>query len=108
MRIDINPRLPDNPEPTVNWLNRFVLAVTTILRDIAQQLNNTAEGYMTAATNAYTAAPTTGSYAVGDFIRNSTPAETGTAGSKYVIMGWVCTTAGSPGTWKECRVLTGG
>ncbi len=39
------------------------------------------------------AAPTTGAHAVGEVVWNSTPAAAGT-------MGWVCTTAGTPGTWK--------
>lgn len=40
-----------------------------------------------------TAAPTTGTWAVGDKVHNSVPAASG-------YMGWVCTTAGTPGTWK--------
>ncbi|WP_367645853.1 right-handed parallel beta-helix repeat-containing protein [Paenarthrobacter ureafaciens] len=40
-----------------------------------------------------TAAPTVGTYSVGDIIWNSAPAASGT-------MGWVCVTAGTPGTWK--------
>jgi hypothetical protein len=43
--------------------------------------------------NLGTAAPSTGTWAVGDKIKNSTP----TAGG---YMGFVCTTAGTPGTWK--------
>lgn len=39
-----------------------------------------------------TAAPTTGTWKRGDIVYNSTPS----AGS---IMGWVCVTAGTPGTW---------
>jgi hypothetical protein len=45
-----------------------------------------------------TLAPTTGTYDVGKFIRNVTPTETGTAGSKYVVHGWSCNTAGTFGT----------
>lgn len=44
---------------------------------------------------------------VGDTIRNTAPAVAGTAGSQYVISGWVCTTQGDPGTWSEMRTLTG-
>jgi hypothetical protein len=40
-----------------------------------------------------TAAPTTGSWRVGDVVWNSAPSAGGTPG-------WVCTTAGTPGTWK--------
>jgi hypothetical protein len=43
----------------------------------------------------------------GDKIENTTASELGTAGSKYVIIGWVCTAQGDPGTWLEQRVLTG-
>ena len=41
-----------------------------------------------------TAAPTSGTYAVGDQLINTSP----TAGGN---IGWVCTTAGTPGTWKS-------
>lgn len=44
---------------------------------------------------------------VGDVIRNTNPSVLGTAGSRYVISGWVCTTQGDPGTWSEMRTLTG-
>lgn len=40
-----------------------------------------------------TAAPTTGTWRLGDIVYNSDPAST-----EYV--GWVCTAAGTPGTWK--------
>jgi len=45
-----------------------------------------------------TAAPTTGTWAVGDTAWNTAPAAAGTPG-------WVCTTAGTPGTWKAMAVL---
>jgi hypothetical protein len=40
-----------------------------------------------------TSAPTSGAWAVGDFVWNSAPAASG-------VLGWVCITAGTPGTWK--------
>jgi hypothetical protein len=40
-----------------------------------------------------TAAPVSGTWAVGDIVWNTTP----TAGG---FIGWTCTTAGTPGTWK--------
>ena len=43
--------------------------------------------------NRYSAAPTAGTWAVGDVVWNSAPTAGGT-------IGWVCTTAGTPGTWK--------
>ena len=78
-----------------------------IFSAIERQVNGLSEGSMQAHYNAYTAAPTTGTYAQGDFIKNSAPAEAGSVSSKYVILGWVCTVSGTPGTWLECRVLTG-
>jgi len=54
-----------------------------------------------------TAAPTTGTYRVGDKVLNTNPAEAGSALSKYMITGWSCTVAGTPGTWLENRTLTG-
>lgn len=40
-----------------------------------------------------TAAPTTGTWKVGDRVLNTTPAAAG-------YIGWVCVVAGTPGTWK--------
>jgi len=77
------------------------------LRDHAIQINALSEGRAFANYNAATAAPTDGAYAVGDFIKNSAPSELGVASSKYVILGWICVTAGTPGTFLQCRVLTG-
>lgn len=76
-------------------------------KQVAQQVNALSEGRLVATYNAYTAAPTTGTWAQGDYIKNSAPAEAGVALSKYVILGWVCTAAGTPGTWLQCRSLTG-
>lgn len=45
------------------------------------------------------AAPVSGTYKKGDFVLNQNP----TAGSQ---MGWICTTAGSPGTWKAFGAIT--
>lgn len=45
------------------------------------------------------AAPTTGTWKVGDLVYNVTP----TAGG---FVGWVCTTAGTPGTWKTFGAIT--
>jgi len=45
------------------------------------------------------AAPTTGTWAIGDRLYHTTPSAAGT-------MGWVCTTAGTPGTWKTFGAIT--
>ena len=77
------------------------------LREHATQVNLLSEGRIAAEYAATTAAPTTGTHARGDFVRNSEPSELGTASSKYVIFGWLCVTGGEPGTWVQCRFLTG-
>lgn len=43
------------------------------------------------------AAPTVGTAKVGDAVFNTAPAAGG-------VFAWVCTTAGTPGTWKEVAV----
>jgi hypothetical protein len=53
------------------------------------------------------AAPVSGAWIKGDRVINVSPSELGSGGSKYVIHGWVCTVAGTPGTWLEMRTLTG-
>ena len=52
-------------------------------------------------------APVGGTWQQGDFVRKFSPTEQGTSGSKYIVTGWSCVASGSPGTWVECRVLTG-
>ena len=44
-------------------------------------------------------APTAGTYAVGDWYRNPAPVPGGT-------FGWVCTVAGTPGTWNEFGAIS--
>lgn len=46
-----------------------------------------------------TAAPVTGDWIQGDIVFN-----TGASGSGFV--GWVCTTSGTPGTWKTFGVIS--
>lgn len=76
-------------------------------REIAQQVNAISEERLGGHYGASTAAPTTGTWARGDRVRNSTPSEAGVALSKYVITGWICTVGGTPGTWLAMRTLTG-
>ena len=104
-RISQDPRLP--VFGSIDYEKNLNFQLTVLLRQIALQLNNLSEGRLNAVNNAMTAAPTDGQYYQGDFVRNSEPEELGSAASKYVILGWVCVASGEPGTWKECRVLTG-
>lgn len=100
MRLQINPVFPRN-------LDQLARQLSSLWREVAQQVNGVSEGQMAAWHNARTAAPTSGKHAAGDFIYNSAPSELGTTGSKYVVHGWQCIAAGEPGTWVECRFLTG-
>lgn len=77
------------------------------LREHATQVNLLSEGRIAGFYQALTSAPLSGSYQQGDFVMNLTPTELGSAGSKYVIHGWQCVAAGTPGTWVQCRFLTG-
>jgi hypothetical protein len=95
MKLNIQPRSNVDAE-TARWF-----------REIAQQVNAISEGRQAGFYQAAAAAPTTGTSAVGDFVLNSAPVESGTAASKYIIHGFRCTVAGTPGTWLECRFLTG-
>lgn len=99
-KIDSEPRLP--PE-----LPRLIQKLTDMLRGIAVQVNGLSEGKQVASYAAMTAAPSTGTWGAGDFVLNSAISELGLIGSKYIIHGWRCTAGGTPGTWVECRFLTG-
>lgn len=94
MKLNTQPRIQADP---------------VLQRELAEHavlVNLLSNGRLAGTNNAMTAAPTAGGYAVGDFVRNSAPAEAGSSGSKYVVLGWVCT-ADNPLTFLPCRVLTG-
>jgi hypothetical protein len=81
-------------------------AVATTLTGVAMSVfPHTFESFLLPSSAG--ALPTTGTWARGDIVLNNTAAEAGTAGSKYVITGWVCVTAGTPGSWLQMRTLTG-
>lgn len=105
MRLEENPQLPQQPDSTYAQNLNFTLA--RLFRNIAAKVNSLADGRLAVIDNALTAAPTTGTWATGDFVRNSAPSELGTAGAKYVIYGWINTAGGTPGTFLQCRFLTG-
>lgn len=102
MRLQDNPYLPGDVPALVRQLD-------TLWRQLATQVNQISEGQLSAVNNAANSAPTGTAiaYRQGDFVRNSQPAELGAAGSRYVVHGWICTVAGSPGTWVQARYLTG-
>jgi hypothetical protein len=85
-------------------------ALVKYLRPLVQQLNGISSGSINSFTTAATAPPAAGSvtlYAAGDYIRNTAPSVLGSAGSQYVIKGWICVAGGKPGTWVQDRGLTG-
>jgi hypothetical protein len=98
MRIQTDPRLPASNDKTGPLTARLY----ELWRNLATSINGSAmwngEG---------TSAPTTGTWAQGDVYRNTAPVEAGSASSKYVTLGWICTVSGTPGTWLPMRVLTG-
>jgi hypothetical protein len=95
MKVSTQPRLAQQ-DPN---LRREMVEHATLL-------NLLTDGRIAGTHNAATAAPASGAYAMGDFVRNSAPAEAGTVGSKYLVLGWVCVDD-SPLTFLPCRVLTG-
>ena len=94
-KLNVTPRTNEDAE-TTRWY-----------RQIAMQVNALSEGKMAGLYQATTAAPTSGTWAQGDYVANSTPTELGIALSKYTIAGWRCVASGTPGTWVQCRQLTG-
>lgn len=102
MKLSVDPRLPQAGD-----LQDLKQRLSLLFRDIAIQVNQVSEGQLQGTYNAGTAAPSAGTYRQGDFIRNSQPTEQGTAGSKYLVAGWMCVAGGAPGTWVQCRYLTG-
>ena len=95
MKLNVTPRVNVDAE-TARWY-----------REIARQVNGLSEGSQVAFYTAMTAAPTTGTWALGDFVLNSAPVESGAVFAKYIVHGWRCTAGGTPGTWVQCRFLTG-
>ena len=100
MRLDTRPRFPADPKLMERKLTDLFVATNT-------QVNQLTEGVASSVHNSGTAAPTAGMFSVGDFVKNSAPSELGSVGSRYVVLGFICTGAGTPGTFLQCRALTG-
>lgn len=81
---------------TDNVYNGRILANTTQERALFGVMQDTGSNiYIQDAANRVlwgSAAPTTGAWSRGDIVWNATPANNG-------VSGWVCVSAGSPGTW---------
>lgn len=100
------PGIPFSTADPASYEARFNTQVRRHIEDIRLDLEQKRMNRL-AAYNYATAAPTGGTWAVGDKVWNSAPAEAGVVTSKYVLVGWICTVAGAPGTWLEMRTLTG-
>lgn len=103
--IPFDPRLPIPPSD--DYQKKLSFQLVSVLRDLGQRLDLLSSGFLSGHRNTATSIPTTGTWAKGDFVLNSTPTEAGAGGSKYIVHGWRCTVAGTPGTWLQCRFLTG-
>lgn len=93
--------------PDLTRINDLPSLVTALQREfdrLAVELRRSQEGRLYGQRTG-TAAPTTGSHAQGDVLRNSNPANV-SATPDYVLYGWLCTVAGTPGTWVELRIPT--
>lgn len=105
MRLEENPQLPMNPDTA--YLVALTQFLSRVLKNTAQKVNQIGDGRITGSDFTAASIPTTGMFKQGDVIRNSAPVEAGTAGTKYVVLGWICTVSGSPGTLLPIRALTG-
>ncbi|WP_434115839.1 hypothetical protein [Paraburkholderia caffeinilytica] len=54
-----------------------------------------------------TSVPVAGTWAAGRYMWNYAPVLAGPAGCQYVVRGWTCVAAGTPGTWVQDCALSG-
>ena len=98
--------LPQSPHPVESYETRLNFQLNREIGDLKDK-DEAVRMNRLSAYNSATAAPTGNTWAIGDIVRNSAPAEAGGVGSKYVVWGYICTVSGTPGTWLEMRTLTG-
>jgi hypothetical protein len=99
-RLNTEARLPQDGN-----MSALLRRLADLQRENAALVNALAEGRIAGSVNALPAAPVTGNFTPGDFVRNSAPTELGAAGSKYVVEGWMCLAA--PATFVQKRFFTG-
>lgn len=89
--VTTDVRLAAGPKAVAEWLNVRMANAAAPVNFPATALPSGGTGL----TNEYfnNAIPTAGTYRLGDRVWNNAPAASGT-------IGWVCTAAGTPGTWK--------
>ena len=110
MRIEEQARMPVHIPQMLwqEWVRSLQITLPGYLQRMARQLNLLSDGRFDAVNLSGTTAPTTGTWAQGDVLRNSNPTEvTSSAGDNYVLYGWICVAGGTPGTWEELRIPTG-
>lgn len=100
---------PDIRIPDVS-VGAAVTAIRDEFRRHATQVNLVSEGRIDGHYNARSVIPA-GPGKVLDkvwrTVEQGASVEEGAAGSKYVVVGYICVLSGDPGTWREMRVLTG-
>jgi hypothetical protein len=94
MKLPVDPRLPSG--------ETLVRRLTDLFKPLLEQVNSLTEGRIASVHNAQTSYPTTGTWAAGDFIRNSAPSNSGGVS----VFGWVCVASGTPGTWHAIKSVT--
>jgi len=105
MKLDPQPSIPADADGMRRRLS-------DLIKRTNEKVNALIEGRASALYAAQTSYPTTGTWAVGDYVHNSAPAEVGTTPNKYVVYGWKRLTNGDSNTagtdWVEDRRATGG
>lgn len=94
-KLNDYPLLPADP-------GQLYRKLTDEFRATNLRVNQLSRGDIEGSYNAATSIPPSTEGAQGDFIRNRTPTEVGSAGSKYVVLGWM--RLGSD--WVACRAPT--
>jgi hypothetical protein len=95
--IEINPQSSPNGGDTFTAYTTS--AAKTTITGIGTTKVTSAGTYVYQAYPLLSAAPTTGTWAVGNIVYNTAPASAG-------YIGWVCTVAGTPGTWKTFGLIS--
>jgi hypothetical protein len=91
--------------PTIQVSQAQILSYATKTAAAVQGITNVLSGAYNPKIGAVhfgrkdSAIPTTGTWVVGDVVYNSAPASAG-------FIGWVCTVAGTPGTWKTFGLIS--
>ena len=74
--MSVRPTDPQFPGfPDTHYTANLVFQLKRLLSVLTNRVNGLADGRLSSIDNAATAAPTTGTWAQGDFIRNSAPVE---------------------------------